>query len=405
MWTNLYGRTLHNCDAWCSWRCAIVEIGCWYDAFGRGRLASRLDAAAAAMDASGASGQRVEGSEAGREAIAAEQRERAGRGVVGKGQPRGRDVSTEKRHGGLSSTKTVDNGLDAGKDVVCRSKASPNDSNGIAAPDDLPVDARRTGRSGSKSSSPRRFNGSERRRLSTTKPNEDQQPLAVAPQRGDDDVDDLHQTNPGSSPQSTRRRVSYTRPGTTTTSAASVIAAATAPLPSSSRSARARAPSEPASVPVIVAPRTLPSWSTDPDAGTFAHGGLLLRLEGLAAQLSAGASASGRSSSLPDVRTYGHGSAGASPRASKGRRRSDLAEAPRRRDGPGAAAGNAADKSSSKRKKQTGASADSSRIRHKHTHPIVREHQHFKRQQLHSHAAVVRALSRHQATASRQERR
>ncbi|KAK8178700.1 hypothetical protein BC567DRAFT_86610 [Phyllosticta citribraziliensis] len=354
----------------------VVEIGCWYDAFGRGRWASRLDAAAAAMDASGASGRRVEGSEAGREAITAEQRDRAERGV-GREQPRGRDVSTEKRHGSLSSTKAVDNGLDAGKDVVCRSKTSPNDNNGNAASGDLPVDARRSGRSGSNSSSPRRFDGSERRRLSTTKPNEDQQPVAVAPQRGDDDVDDLHQTNPGSPPQSTRRRVSYyTRPGTTS-SAASVIAAATAPLPSSSRSPRARAPSEPVPAPVLVAPRTqkpssLPSGSTDPDAGTFADGGLLLRLEGLAAQLSAGASASGRSSSLPDVRTYGHGSAGASPRASKGRRRSDLAEAPRRRDGPGAAAGNTADKSSSKRKKQTGSSDDSSRIRHKHSSSLRR---------------------------------
>ncbi|KAK8437594.1 hypothetical protein IWX49DRAFT_133511 [Phyllosticta citricarpa] len=285
------------------------------------------------MDAFGACGRRVEGSEAGDEAIA-DERDKAERGVA-KGRFGGRDVSKGKRHDGFPSTKAVQEGLDEEKDVVCRSNGSPNSRNVIAASDEISLDTSRSEHRCGSSSWPPRSCNSGRRRSSTTKPNEDQQPVAVAPHRGDSDVDDLHQTIPGSSPQSTRPRVSYTRPGTTAaSSAASVIAAATAPLPTSSGSPTAKAPSEPVSAPVIVAPRTqelssLLSSSTDSDAGSFADGGLLLRLEGIAAQSSVGASASGRSSSLPDVRNYGHRSAGASSRASRVRRRSDLAEAPR----------------------------------------------------------------------------
>ncbi|KAK7552428.1 hypothetical protein IWX46DRAFT_341451 [Phyllosticta citricarpa] len=275
--------------------------------------AESMEAAAAAMDAFGACGRRVEGSEAGDEAIA-DERDKAERGVA-KGRFGGRDVSKGKRHDGFPSTKAVQEGLDEEKDVVCRSNGSPNSRNVIAASDEISLDTSRSEHRCGSSSWPPRSCNSGRRRSSTTKPNEDQQPVAVAPHRGDSDVDDLHQTIPGSSPQSTRPRVSYTRPGTTAaSSAASVIAAATAPLPTSSGSPTAKAPSEPVSAPVIVAPRTqelssLLSSSTDSDAGSFADGGLLLRLEGIAAQSSVGASASGRSSSLPDVRNYGHRSA------------------------------------------------------------------------------------------------
>ncbi|KAK7633812.1 hypothetical protein IWX48DRAFT_413599 [Phyllosticta citricarpa] len=339
--------------------------------------AESMEAAAAAMDAFGACGRRVEGSEAGDEAIA-DERDKAERGVA-KGRFGGRDVSKGKRHDGFPSTKAVQEGLDEEKDVVCRSNGSPNSRNVIAASDEISLDTSRSEHRCGSSSWPPRSCNSGRRRSSTTKPNEDQQPVAVAPHRGDSDVDDLHQTIPGSSPQSTRPRVSYTRPGTTAaSSAASVIAAATAPLPTSSGSPTAKAPSEPVSAPVIVAPRTqelssLLSSSTDSDAGSFADGGLLLRLEGIAAQSSVGASASGRSSSLPDVRNYGHRSAGASSRASRVRRRSDLAEAPRGRDGSDTAAGNSADRSGSKRNKQTGSSiSTSSRVRHKHSSSLRR---------------------------------
>ncbi|KAK7565691.1 hypothetical protein IWX47DRAFT_261539 [Phyllosticta citricarpa] len=357
--------------------------------------AESMEAAAAAMDAFGACGRRVEGSEAGDEAIA-DERDKAERGVA-KGRFGGRDVSKGKRHDGFPSTKAVQEGLDEEKDVVCRSNGSPNSRNVIAASDEISLDTSRSEHRCGSSSWPPRSCNSGRRRSSTTKPNEDQQPVAVAPHRGDSDVDDLHQTIPGSSPQSTRPRVSYTRPGTTAaSSAASVIAAATAPLPTSSGSPTAKAPSEPVSAPVIVAPRTqelssLLSSSTDSDAGSFADGGLLLRLEGIAAQSSVGASASGRSSSLPDVRNYGHRSA--EEQADWLQHQHFLTGSP-----------------------QTQLLAPESLyvtcriervapVRPLGAHSVVREHQHLEWQQLHSHAAVLRALYHHQATASQQERR
>ncbi|KAK8206039.1 hypothetical protein IWZ01DRAFT_529442 [Phyllosticta capitalensis] len=344
----------------------------------------RLAAAAAALDASGASGRRVEGSKArendeannarAQDCDAAEKRKEGKRRSAGD-----IDVSKEKRLGGLTTTTKAVEDVGQGtrkRDIDHDSKGGPNSNSRNSPSEETLLDSGNT--SSSRSLLPR-FNSSAPRRLSTTNPNEDQQPVAVAPQRIGIDVDHHNHVQQNHGSPSTRGearpstlRVSFTRPGTASSSGSGIAATASRkPLPSSPRSPRP--PSELVSVPV--APRTqeevsLLSWSTDPGAGIFISGDVLPQWERID-QSSAEASASGRSSSLPDVRNHNHRSAGASARATSCRRRSDLAEAPRRCNGPGAVGRNFTGTSNTRegdREKQTGPkSSVSSRLRHKHS--------------------------------------